>query len=107
MHDNFALRIAQDLPQSIVQVKFLRGKIKPSCLCLPGIQLLLKRYSFHLCSKGIIAKKCGRTWCSSRCGPSTGPCCVSRPHIHRSLLLPSVHYPYSLYLVFWHCFSRR
>src|SRR5262249_14582998 len=50
MNNDLAVGITEDLPQTFVQVEFLRSKIEASRLGFPGIQLLFQRYSFHLCS---------------------------------------------------------
>ena len=42
VHDDFACRIPQDLPEPFIQVQFLCRKIKPSSLGFPGIDLLLE-----------------------------------------------------------------
>src|SRR5205807_2854809 len=74
VHNDFTLRIAQDLPQSFIKVKFLCGEIEAGCLRLPGIQLLLKRYCFHLCSKGILKRKRAYLYFKHTWGTQLPPC---------------------------------
>ena len=47
VHDHFACRVAQHLPQPFIQVKFLCSKVKSSSLGFPGINFLLERYGLH------------------------------------------------------------
>ena len=42
VHDNLAIRIAQHLPKSLIQVEFVGGEIKTCGLRFPGIDFLFE-----------------------------------------------------------------
>src|SRR6185312_1373454 len=43
MNNNFAVRITENFPEAFIKVELLGGKIKTSCLGLPGVQLMFQR----------------------------------------------------------------
>jgi hypothetical protein len=47
--DDFAGRIAQDLPKAVVEVEFMRCEVESSSLCFPWIDFLLERDGCHKC----------------------------------------------------------
>src|SRR3989442_4758036 len=51
VHDQLAVGILQDLPETFVQVKFLRRKVEARRLRLPGIDFLFEGNSFHRISR--------------------------------------------------------
>src|SRR5438477_12485404 len=62
MNDQCAVGILQKLPQSFVQIEFLRRKVEPRRLRLPGIDLLFEGNSLHRISGYDHVADAGEEW---------------------------------------------